>query len=261
MSQISQIARLLAVRRVGHRLGERTILSEVSFEVAAGELVALMGRNGAGKSTLLDLAAGLQRPTAGEIALEGRALARWPADERARTLSHLPQVVRTDVSFTCEQLVLMGRYPYADAWFESAADREAVDEAMARCGCETFRHRRLSTLSGGERQRVLLAACLAQRPRLLLLDEPATFLDIDQQLQCFSLLRDEVRRGAACIAVTHDVNLALTFCSRVILLADGGVSIDLPRAQALERPEWLHALSPRLTLSTTPTGQPWVWYA
>jgi iron complex transport system ATP-binding protein len=252
---------LLSVRRVGHRHGERTILSEVSLDVAAGELVALMGRNGAGKSTLLDLVAGLQRPTAGEIVLDGRALERWPAVERARRLSHLPQVVRTDVSFTSEQLVLMGRYPHADGWFESAADREAVDEAMARCGCEPFRRRRLSTLSGGERQRVLLAACLAQRPRLLLLDEPATFLDVDQQLQCFSLLRDEARRGAACVAVTHDVNLALTFCSRVILLADGGVSIDLPRADALERPEWLHALSPRLTLSATPAGQPWVWYA
>ena len=84
---------------------------------------------------------------------------------------------------------------------------------MQRCDCLQFRDRTLARLSGGERQRVLLAACLAQRPQLLLLDEPATFLDVDQQLHCFTLLRDEASRGAACLAVTHDINLALTFCT------------------------------------------------
>ena len=126
-----------------------------------------------------------------------------------------------------EALVLMGRYPHAGRWFESDEDREVAHEAMRRCGCLEFRRRPLGTLSGGERQRVFLAACLAQRPRVLLLDEPATFLDVDQQLECFSVLRDEADRGAACLAVTHDVNLALTFCTRLIVLADRGIARDL----------------------------------
>src|SRR6185436_13428196 len=142
------------------------------------------------------------------------------------------------------QLVLMGRYPHADRWFESDADRHAAEKAMATCHCLAFRNRRVSTLSGGERQRVLLAACLAQEPSLLLLDEPSTFLDVDQQLHCFSLLRDEAASGRACIAVTHDLNLALTFCSRVILLAGKTVARDLSTADALAHPEWLALFSP-----------------
>src|SRR5512145_471041 len=114
-----------------------------------------------------------------------------------------------------EALVWMGRYVHAMAWFEFREDREIAGEVMRRGDWFQFRRRQVATLSGGERQRVLLAACLAQQPRLLLLDEPATFLDIEQQLQCFRMLREEVEQGAACVAVTHDINLALTFCSRL----------------------------------------------
>lgn len=236
------------------------ILERVTFDVRPGEFVAVMGRNGAGKSTLLDLIAALRKPAAGEITLDDRPLSAWPAAERARTIGHLPQLVPGDVPFTAEQLVLMGRYPHADRWSESPADEARVVEAMTRCACLEFRHRRLSTLSGGERQRVLLAACLAQQPRLLLFDEPATYLDIDQQLHCFTLLRDETSRGAACLAVTHDLNLALTFCTRLLILADRTIAHDLPVASALDHPEWLSLFSPRLTVNRTPSGDPWITF-
>ena len=237
------------------------ILERVTFDVRPGELVAVVGRNGAGKSTLLDLIAGLRAPAAGEIILDDRPLHTWPAAERARTIGHLPQLVLADVPFTAEQLVLMGRYPYADRWSESAEDDARVTEAMTRCACLEFRDRRLATLSGGERQRVLLAACLAQQPRLLLLDEPATYLDIDQQLHCFTLLREETARGAACLAVTHDLNLALTFCTRLLILADRTIAHDISVAAALDRPGWLSLFSPRLSVSRTATGQPWVSFS
>jgi ABC-type cobalamin/Fe3+-siderophores transport system ATPase subunit len=157
--------------------------------------------------------------------------------------------------------VLMGRYPYADQWSESPDDEACVVDAMTRCACLEFRHRRLSTLSGGERQRVLLAACFAQQPRLLLLDEPATYLDIDQQLHCFTLLREETSRGAACLAVTHDLNLALTFCTRLLILADRTIAHDIPAAVALDHPEWLTLFSPRLAVSRTAAGHPWISFA
>lgn len=252
---------LLEVREVGWRAGHTRILQDVSFSVAPGEFVALLGRNGAGKSTLLDLIAGLRRPSEGAIAIEGRALDDWRARDLARAISHLPQMIRAEVAFSAEQLVLMGRYPHATAWSESAHDREAAEHAMRRCGCLEFKDRRLSTLSGGERQRVLLAACLAQEPRLLLLDEPATFLDVEQQLQCFRMLREEASRGAACIAVTHDINLALTFCGRLLVLANTGLAIDLPVDAAIDDPSWLRLFSPRLEVTRTPAGQPWVYYA
>ena len=254
------LTRLLDVQGAGWQAGRTTILRQVSFGVAPGEFVALIGRNGAGKSTLLDLIAGLRQPSEGQIVLDGRPLGRWSPRDLARTIVHLPQMIRAEVAFSAEELVLMGRYPHAVAWAESARDREAVESAMRRCGCAEFRDRRLSTLSGGERQRVLLTACLAQEPRLLLLDEPATFLDVEQQLQCFHMLREEVSRGAACMAVTHDINLALTFCSRVIVLADRTVATDVSVDAAIESPDWLRWFSPRLDITRTPSGRPWVYY-
>lgn len=252
---------LLDVGNVGWQTGRARILQKVSFAVAAGEFVALMGRNGAGKSTLLDLIAGLRSPAEGAIAINDRSLAEWSARDLARTISHLPQTVRAEAAFSAEQLVLMGRYPHAAAWSESGTDRRAAESAMVRCGCLEFRHRRVSTLSGGERQRVLLAACLAQEPQLLLLDEPATFLDIEQQLQCFSMLRQEASRGAACIAVTHDINLALTFCTRLLVIAEKTLAADVRTDAAIENAGWLRLFSTRLEVGRTPTGRPWVCYA
>jgi iron complex transport system ATP-binding protein len=251
---------LLEVQNVDWRFAATTVLNRIGFSVTTGEFVALMGKNGAGKSTLLDLVAGIRLPLAGSIMLQGRRVHTWSATERARLIGHLPQAIRPELPFTVEQLILMGRYPWADRWFESDADRAAVEHAMVTWDCLKFRDRRVSTLSGGERQRVLLAACLAQAPTLLLLDEPATFLDIDQQLQCFSLLREEASKGTACIAVMHDVNLALTFCSRIIVIADHTIAYNAPTIEACGRPEWLGLFSSRLHLTTTPSGQPWVCY-
>lgn len=252
-------ARVLRVRDVGWRVAGVPVLEHVSFDVAPGEFVAVMGRNGAGKSTLLDIVAGLRVPTEGSVMLADRAIDEMTAIDRARMLAHLPQSLRADLSMGAEALVLMGRYAHADRWFESDEDRRIAEQAMQRCECLEFRRRTLATLSGGERQRVFLAACLAQRAPVLLLDEPATFLDVDQQLQCFSVLRAEADRGIACVAVTHDVNLALTFCTRLIVLAERGVARDLPTETALDDPAWLRAFSARLTVERSGL-RAWVRY-
>jgi iron complex transport system ATP-binding protein len=131
---------------------------------------------------------------------------------------------------------------------------------MLRANCRQFCGRLFSTLSGGERQRVLLAACLAQEASVLLLDEPATFLDVDQQLQCFSLLQHEAARDAICIAVTHDLNLALAHCTRVVVLARNRVAADFPVSAAAASSEWLGLFSERLRMGQTPEGRPWVWF-
>ncbi len=264
-------APLLRVRQVswhaGGHAGSVSVLERVAFEVAAGEFVAIMGRNGAGKSTLLDIVAGLRAPTEGAVVLSGRPLDDWTPQERARVIAHLPQTLRADLSMRADALVLMGRYVHAHAsrasrWFESDEDQRIADAAMRRCECFEFRHRTLATLSGGERQRVFLAACLAQRAPLLLLDEPATYLDVDQQLHCFSVLRDEVDRGMTCLAVTHDINLALTFCTRLIILADRGIARDMTTDVALDDPDWLSVFSPRLHVerSSGNSATPWVRY-
>ncbi len=251
----------LQIEDVAWHVNGRPILSSVSLDIREREVAVMMGRNGAGKSTLLDIVAGLRQPTGGAVRLNDRPAAAWDPRDRARLVAHLPQAVRPDLPFLAGELVLMGRYPHTDRWFESDEDRVAVERAMRRTDCWELRDRLVQTLSGGERQRVLLAACFAQAPQLLLLDEPSTHLDIDQQLHCFSLLREESERGAACLAVTHDLNLALTYATRLIVLAQGRVALDVPVEDAVRAPEWLSLFSPRLTLSTTPSGRPWVSYS
>ena len=251
----------LRIDDVAWQVNGRPVLSGVTLDVADGEVAVLMGRNGAGKSTLLDIVAGLRQPTGGAVHIDDRAIGDWDPRARARYVAHLPQAVRPDLPFLAGELVLMGRYPHTDRWFESDEDRRAVEQAMRRTDCWGLRDRLLETLSGGERQRVLLAACFAQSPQLLLLDEPSTHLDIDQQLHCFALLREESARGVACLAVTHDLNLALTYATRIIVLADLRVALDVPVAEAARTTDWLALFSPRLRLSTTPAGRPWVSYS
>jgi iron complex transport system ATP-binding protein len=247
-------ASLLRVREIGWRAGPVPVLYRVGFEVAAGEFVAIMGRNGAGKSTLLDIIASIRKPSEGLVTLRNRPMATWSAAERARVVAHLPQNLRTDLTMRAEALVLMGRYAHQSRWFESDSDLEIAHAAMQRCDCFQYRDRTIGTLSGGERQRVFLAACLAQRPQVLLLDEPTTFLDIDQQLHCFTVLRDEASRGTACLAVTHDLSLALTFCTRLVVLTNHSVAFDLPAASALDDSAWLRVFSERLRVESSPAG-------
>ena len=251
---------LLEVTSVSFEYPSRRVLDAVDFIASAGEFIALMGVNGAGKSTLLDIVAGLRAPDQGGVRLSGRTLAEWPAKERACRISHLPQSTKDDLPFTVEQVVLMGRYAYADRWFESDTDHAHARAAMERMDCFAFRDRLFSTLSGGERQRALLAASIAQSPQVMLFDEPSTYLDIHQQLHCFTTLAELAREGALCIAVTHDLNLALAHATRIMILDGGRLATDLPAREASRDGAWLSRLSPRLHLSRVEDGSAWVTY-
>jgi iron complex transport system ATP-binding protein len=251
---------LLELEAVGFRYGAREVLRSVSLRAEAGEFLAVVGSNGAGKSTLLDLISAYRRAASGRVQVDGRPVEAWDVREFAHRVSHLPQAVHADLPFTAEQLVAMGRYPHTDRWFESEEDHRLIRAAMERTNSWEWRERGFVTLSGGERQRVLLAACLAQQAEILLLDEPSTFLDIDQQLQCFSMLREEAESGRLCVAVTHDLNLALSFCTRLVVLADGVVARDVSVAEAALRPDWLELFSRRLRMAERAGGAPWVWY-
>lgn len=245
---------------LAYSIAGNTILLSVELSVQSGEFIGLLGVNGAGKSTLLDLLAGLRAADGGEVRVCGRPLGSLTAIERGRLICHLPQGVRGELPFTVEQVVLMGRYPHADTWMESPGDLRAVGEALSRTDCDALRHRQFRSLSGGERQRVLLAACLAQCAKLLLMDEPSTYLDLRHQLHCFELLKAEASRGAACIAVTHDLNLALAHCTRIAVLHEGVIAWDMSIADAWRNAQWLAQFSPRLRVETSQDGGSWVAY-
>lgn len=251
---------LLSVQDVSFAHPGHPVLESIGFTAEGGEFIVLAGINGAGKSTLLDIVAGLRQPHAGQVCFRGQDLRRLPARIRAREISHLPQGIRQELPFRVEEVVLMGRYAFADRRFESAEDHAYADDAMRRMNCFEFRDRLYSTLSGGEQQRVLLAACIAQCPRMMLFDEPSTYLDVHQQLQCFSTLAELAREGALCIAVAHDLNLALAHCTRILVIDRGRLGADFSSSEAAADSRWLGWLSPHLRLTQTPDGKPWVLY-
>jgi len=210
---------------VARQLGFAYGLHDASFELPQNGLITIGGPNGAGKSTLLGILAGLRSPYLGSCTYDGREVRQWPRRDFARHVAFLPQSVRLEFPFTAEEVVLMGRTPYASGWFQTPEDRAAAEDAMTTTDTLAFRARDFRTLSGGERQRVILASALTQRPRVLLLDEPATHLDLRHQLSLYRLLR-ELAKTLLVVAVTHDLNIALQFSDRVMLLADGRIAGD-----------------------------------
>ena len=207
-------------------------LREITFELPPMGLVMVAGPNGAGKSTLLGILACLRAPYRGSASLEGREIAHWPRRDFARTLAFVAQNLRVEFPFTAEELVLMGRAPFAQGWFESQKDHDAALAAMRTTDTLEFRNRDIRTLSGGERQRVILAAALAQEPRVLLLDEPAAFLDLRHQLDLYRLLR-ELSKDRLVVSVTHDLNLALQFADRLLVLQGGTLAAEGPPKDVL----------------------------
>ena len=214
-------------------------LVDASFDLAEPGLVAIAGPNGAGKSTLVGIMAGLRQPYRGSCQYDDVEVSRWRRRDYARRVAFLPQTVHFEFPFTAEQVVMMGRSPYAGGWFESPEDHAEVARAMEISDTLPFRARDFRTLSGGERQRVILASALAQRPEALLLDEPTTFLDLKHQLAMYKLLAGQARQGMLVVAVTHDLNLALQFADRVILLNEGRIAADGPPQEVLS-PANLH---------------------
>ncbi|MEJ2216023.1 MAG: ABC transporter ATP-binding protein [Gemmatimonadota bacterium] len=202
---------------------DRPALDGVELAVPRGALYAVIGPNGSGKSTLLRLLLGVLRPDAGDVRFEGRAIGEWSRRELARRVGVVPQVEELAFPLSVRELVAMGRYPHLGPWRATGrADREAVDEAMARCDILDMAGRSVDSLSGGERQRARLARALAQRPDALVLDEPSAALDIRHEMEIFERLRRLADDGGVTVLlVTHHLNLAARYAPRLLLLDRG----------------------------------------
>lgn len=232
---------LISATGVHFRYGEKTVLEGCDFDIQNGELVALAGPNGAGKSTLLSLMSGCQIPRSGTINVFGKPANQWAPRELARQLAVLPQRDLTPGAMTGLEATLLGRSPFLEGFFrfESEEDVRIAHASLERVGAGEFADKRLATLSGGERQLVCLARALAQQPSVLLLDEPATGLDLGHQQSLFRLLRSLNREeGITLVAVTHDLNMAALYFDRLILLHRGKIHGDGPPA-SLMNPEVL----------------------
>ncbi|MFD4369753.1 ABC transporter ATP-binding protein [Rhodococcus sp. NPDC058521] len=200
----------------------RTVLDDVGFESYPGQTIGLLGPNGSGKSSLLRVLAGISRPDAGEVLVDGADLHSLPRRQLARRLAMVDQQVHTEVDIMVADVVRLGRIPHRGLFGgDPRADDRAVDAALANTGMTEHRRRMWHTLSGGERQRAQIARALAQEPTELLLDEPTNHLDISHQLEILSLVAE---LPVTSYIALHDLNLAAMFCDRVLVLQRGAVA-------------------------------------
>ncbi|HEX7120540.1 MAG TPA: ABC transporter ATP-binding protein [Longimicrobiales bacterium] len=227
-------ARGLAFRYPG---APRPAVDGVDVVVPAGSLYAILGPNGSGKSTLLRLLLGALAPSAGAVLYDGRPVGDWSRRALARRVGVVAQGEEAVFPLSVRELVAMGRYPHLGAWRrEGAADRRAIEDAMARCDVADLADRPVSTLSGGERQRARIARALAQQPAALVLDEPTASLDVKHEMAIFELLGTLAERdGVTVVLVTHNLNLAARYAHRLLLLDRGRPAAEGAPGRVLRR--------------------------
>lgn len=214
--------------------GGRVILSGLDLTIPPGKFTVLAGPNGSGKSTLLRALAGTLRPVAGRVTLDGVPVAALPARDLARRIAILPQGPQAPEGMTVAELVRMGRHPHRSLlsrWSET--DEAACAGAMRMTGTVPLADRPLDRLSGGQRQRAWIAMVLAQQSRIVLLDEPTSFLDLAHQIEVLHLVEDLVQAGRTVVAVLHDLNQAARHADHLVLLNRGQLVAEGPPAEVL----------------------------
>ncbi|MCS7460807.1 ABC transporter ATP-binding protein [Paenibacillus doosanensis] len=225
---------LIRVQHAAIAYHERPVLEDISFAVHTGECFGVIGPNGSGKSTLLKLISGVEKPGAGSVLLQGQEAHTYPRKPLARWTAVLQQDALPALGFTVREIIAMGRYPFQNWLGDEAAGDDSerlIDAVIERLELAHLQHRSLDALSGGERQRVALGKVMAQQPKLLLLDEPTTYLDIGYQVQMMEWIRSwQQESGLTVVAVLHELNLAAQYCDRLLLLQEG-------RAAGIGRPE------------------------
>ena len=216
----------ISAERLSVSFDGNTVLRDVDVVVEDGEFVVLLGGNGSGKTTLVRTLLGLVPRDSGEISILGTPIDRFRG---WTSVGYVPQrlALPTSVPATVEEVVLSGRIAHAGLWRPySKADRGAAHRALEQADLQDLSKERVSRLSGGQQQRVLIARALATEPKLILLDEPVSHVDVQHQVQFANLLRDAHGRGATVVLVAHALGVMAGLATRAIVLEAGGVSYD-----------------------------------
>lgn len=235
------IANNVRVEGLGYHIGGKTLLENISFNVAEGEFVGILGPNGAGKSTLLKLLLGILTPSNGSISLFGKNIESYSIKQLSHLIGFVPQKSGITMPLLVRDVLLMGRYSSLRNMFANYTKKDMQDmqEIAIALKIESFLSRNILSLSGGEFQRVLLARALLKKPRLLCLDEPTSALDLYFAIELLNLCEDYIcAHHISIIAILHDVNLASLFCHRLIFLKNGRLCYD-GDTKALLKPEIL----------------------
>ena len=216
----------LEIKEVDAYYGLVKVLTSVDFNAAQGELIGVIGPNGSGKTTLLRAISRILRPKVGTILLDDRDILEMKDREFSRNFAVVPQDTAVNFDFSALDVVLMGRNPHLGRLeLETDKDMSIAKRSMELTNCWHLSERPITELSGGERQLVIIARALTQEPRVLLLDEPTSHLDINYQIEIMELLkRLTTQEGLIVIAVIHDLNLAAQYCDRLALLHKGQIA-------------------------------------
>lgn len=203
-------------------------LSDISLKINEGEIVSLIGPNGSGKSTLLRVISQLLKPKSGEVLIHNENVRAMKPKQFAKTLTMLPQMNNYQLDLTVQELVEFGRHPHSGHKMKlSQEDMDIVEWAIDVTGLSDYRHRLLPSMSGGERQRAWIAMTIAQHPKVLLLDEPTTYLDISHQLEVMELVKElNEKYNMTVIMVLHDINQAAQYSDRIVVLKRGVLHYD-----------------------------------
>ncbi len=214
------------VENISFSYGKLQVLDDVTINVKEGEIVCLLGPNGSGKSTLLKCILGVLKPQRGRIIINGSEISDLDPLEIAKLIGYVPQVIEQTFPMTVFETILTGRLPHL-TWMPKLSDLEAVRSVMKILNIEELAWKSLNELSGGQRQKVLLAMALVKEPSILLLDEPTSNLDLNNQLEVMDVISDLVRnQGVTAIVALHDLNLALRYADKVVVMKDGKVVVN-----------------------------------
>ncbi len=250
---------MLTVSQARFAYGDRIALRDVSIDIGETTLIALAGANGSGKSTLLKLMARVVAPQSGDVRFLGKSLREWNAKAYAQQTGYLPQEPESSFPMTALDVVVTGRAPFLTRFgFETEDDYREAANALAMCDASHLADRYLDEMSGGERKRVFLARVLAGHPKLILLDEPLSALDVAHTQQFSRLLREIVdRTRATVIFASHDLNWAAAYSDRIVVMNDGAIAADLRPAE-LMKPDIVRRYFGFEADAVDVNGRPWL---
>ena len=217
---------VIEVRGVNFRYHQHTpwVIENLSLEIPAGVITAVLGPNGTGKTSLLHLMLGLLKPSSGSVQVFGKDHRAYSRRELSQTISLVPQFEQIPFNFSVLEYVLLGRSPYLKP-FQVPGEEDLViaNQSLHSAGIHSLRHKPVTELSGGERQLVHLARALTQQARILLLDEPTAHLDLENQGRVLRLLKEMASGGVSVVLTTHDPNAAIFAADHFVLMNNGQV--------------------------------------
>jgi iron complex transport system ATP-binding protein len=229
---------MIQIQNISFAYNGTPVLKEISQEIQSGDFLGIIGPNGSGKTTLMRCINGMLKPFQGQICMDGKEIGKMSPNQIARQVAYVPQFLGNIFPSSVFDTILMGRKPHL-GWSPTSKDLDICAEIIEKLDLADIAMKDINKLSGGQRQRVFIGRALAQQPNIILLDEPTANLDLHHQHEVLVLLKDLCKKGISVIVSIHDLNLAVQYCSRFLLInngipeAQGGIEIFT--AETIER--------------------------